>query len=45
MKTLKINKINNSDRNKGDKVFIRKGDSPDYKLKSRNIPLVIREAK
>jgi len=40
MKTLKVNKIYSSNRNKGDKVFVREGDSPDYQLKSLNIPLV-----
>ena len=45
MKTLKIYTIYSSNRNKGDKVFIREGDSPDYQLKSLNISLVIREAK
>jgi len=37
MKTLKIRKIYNSNRNKGDKVFVREGDSPDYQLKSLTI--------
>lgn len=45
MKTLKVEKIYDSNRNKGDKVFIREGDSPDYKLKSLNILLVKWEAK
>ena len=40
MKTLKVKKIYDSNRNKGDKVFIREGDSPDYKLKSLTILLV-----
>lgn len=40
MKTLKVKKIYNSNRNKGDKVFIREGDSPNYQLKSLNILLV-----